>query len=299
MVLAPRYPGVNPIPWAVAGAAVAAAGSIGSGLLSASASKDAAKTQADAANRATQAQLDMYDKTVARESPYLNAGNNALGQLQKLLGLDGSQGGPAGANPVLQMLGLDGSGGAGQIDPTKFQGSPGYQYQLLEGMKAITNSNARGGLGGNALRELQTTGQGLANQNWNQYLGNASNSWQQMLANISNLVAGGQNAASFLGTTGTNVANKVGDNTIGAGNALAGGIMGANNATTGGINNALQSLITGLNNPNVQGGLKNIFGGGSGGNYYSVDPNGQSVAPNTWGSQPDSYYLPGGAGYGG
>lgn len=264
------------MPWAVAGAAVAAGGSIISGMMGADASKAAAKTQAEAADRATQAQLGMYNQTVDREQPFVQAGTNGLADLTKLLGI-GSPGGPT--SPVLQMLGIGGPGGVGgtgQIDPRTFQGSPGYQFQLQQGTNAVTNSAAaNGGLGGNALRQLMGVGQQTANQGWQQYLGNVGNAWQSQIGNISSLVAGGQNAAANLGTIGTQVGGQIGSNIWGAGNATANGITGSASAFGGGLNNASQSIMTLLANPKFQSLFKGdgTSGGGAGigvnGNDYS------------------------------
>jgi hypothetical protein len=222
----------------------------------------------------------MYNQNVAREQPFVSAGTNALPGLLKMLGLDSSGNGTP-SSPILNMLGL-GTGGTGQIDPTKFQSSPGYQYQLQQGLNGVTNSY-KGNIGGNALRELQSTGQGLANQGWNQYLSNASGAYQNLVGNVSNVVGSGQ---------GTQVANQVGSNLIGAGNATAAGITGSANSTTSGLTDVSKTLSGLLNSSAFQ----NLFKSG-GGSYSSIDPNGTSVAPNTWSSQPDSAYLPGGSSY--
>lgn len=258
------------MPWAVAGAAVAAAGSIGSGILGADASESAAKTQAGAAEAATAAELQMYNQTVAREQPFLQAGTNALPALQKLLGLSPGGGGQA-SSPLLQMLGYGGPGGtgAGNINPATFQGAPGFQYQLQQGTNAVTNSAAaNGGLGGNALRQLQQTGQGLANQGWQQYLGNFGGAYQNLVGNVSSLVAGGQNAAGNLGTVGTQVGSQIGSNLIGAGNALGAGQIGSANTISGGINGGIQNLLPLLMSLQSGGG-----GGGSGVGNLASTPN--------------------------
>ena len=101
------------------------------------------------------------------------------------------------------------------------------------------------------MKALQSTGQGLANQNWNSYLGQ-----------ISGLVNNGQNAAGALGTTGQNYANASNANTIGAGNAAASGIIGSNNALTGGINSAIQNGFMMYN-------FGGMGGGGGGNNLFS------------------------------
>ena len=249
-----------PFGWAgAAAAAIGAAGSIGSGIIGSDASKSAAAQQAAAENNATNAELGMYNQTVAREQPFVSAGQNALTSLQGLLGL-GSSGGPS--SPILAMLGI-GPGGAtgGGINPATFQGSPGYQYQLQQGTNAVTNANAPTGIGGNALRQLQQTGQGLANQNWSQYLGNASSAWQQLLGGVGGIANMGQNAAANLGSTATTVGGQIGSNAIGAGTALAAGTMGSANALAGGINGGINNVLPYLLQQQQGGGGTSLITG--------------------------------------
>lgn len=252
------------MPWGVAAAtAIGAGGSIYNGIMGRNAAKDAAGAQVQAANIASQTERDMFNQTTAREQPFVNAGTNALGSLQQLLGI--GPGGAGATSPILKMLGL-GPGGTGNIDPSTFQGSPGYQYQLQQGTNAVTNS-AHGNLGGNMLRALQQTGQGLANQNWNQYLGQSNNAFNSLVGNVSNLVGTGASAAGQLGTIGTNVAGQIGGNQIGAGNAQAGGIIGGANAMAGGIDGLLKALATGAmasggGNGSTSALISSLFSGG-------------------------------------
>lgn len=223
----------------------------------------------------------MYNQTVAREQPFLTAGTNALTQLQQLLGI--GPGGGGATNPILSMLGI-GPGGAagGGINPATFQGSPGYQYQLQQGMNAVTNANAPTGVGGNALRQLQQTGQGLANQNWNQYLGNASSAWQQLLGGIGSVVGLGQNAAGNLGNAAQAVGGEIGANSIYGGNALGQGAINSASALAGGANGALQnSIIPFLLSQQSSGGVSPVTGLG---NIFSGYQ---------WGGMPNSSTLGG------
>ena len=253
---------------------IGAAGSAISGILGANAAGNAAKTEANAANQASATELNMFDQTQANLRPFISGGTNALASLQSLLGI--SPGGSGATSPILAMLGL-GPGGTGSINPATFQGSPGYQYQIQQGENAVTNSAAaHGGIGGNALRQLQSTGQGLANQNFNQFLGNASNAWQNLVGNVSGVAGMGQNAATSLGNFGQNTAGQIGQNTIAAGNDMAAGTMGQANAlggifngvgnnallyalmngaqTGGGLGNSLYNGITSLGVPGTTGG---------------------------------------------
>lgn len=106
--------------------------------------KEAARIQAQAADRATEEERRQFDITRQDQMPWLEAGRAALGRLQ---------------------------------DPNAFQADPGYQWQRNEGMRGIENSfAARGGAAsGNALRALSEFNQGLADQSygnwWNRQAG--------------------------------------------------------------------------------------------------------------------------------
>lgn len=196
----------------------------------------------------------MYDQAQQGLSPYINAGTNALGDLQKMLGIGPGGAGPT--SPVLQMLGIGPNGAptGGGINPSTFQGSPGYQYALQQGTNAVTN-NAQGNLGGNQLLALQQKGQGLANQNWNQYLGNVGNSWQSLVGNVSGIAGNGQNAATDLAGMGLKTGALVGGNQIGAGQAQAAGTIGSANQ--------IENMIKGLTSSATMG-LTGTTGGGGG-----------------------------------
>jgi len=268
------------MPWGVAAAAaVGAVGSIASGAIGAGAASSAAADQEAASLAATQAQQQMFQQTQQTEQPFISGGTNALTQLQQLLsngGLSsnnqllqmlgittGANG--ASTNPILQALGYGGtSGGIGAINPSTFQGSPGYQFQLQQGLNAVTNSAAaNGGLGGNALKSLQSYGTGLANQDWYNYLSSLSGAYgnltntlgttqQNQISNLQGVATLGQNAAGNLGTNATTTAGQIGSNIIGAGNAAAAGTVGSANAIAGGLNgvsnNAIQYLLANQNN---------------------------------------------------
>lgn len=254
------------MPWAAAGGALSAVGSITSGILGSNAASSAAKAQQQAAAQATALEQQQFQTTQANLQPFLAGGTNAFSQLQGLLGLNQGGGGPT--SPILQMLGIGGPGGtgAGNINPSTFQGSPGYQYQVQQGQNALTNQFAAQGGGatsGNALRALQQQGKGMANQNWNAYLGQAGNAWQQLVGNVANVAGAGQNAAVQQGGFGQNFGTQAGSNAIGAGNAQAGGIVGSTNALAGGIGGGIGGLNALLTNPQLQALIQNMGGGGT------------------------------------
>lgn len=230
------------------GFAAAAVASLGSGIMGANASSNAASTEANAANQATSTELGMFNQTQQDLAPYMAGGTNSLAALQKLLGI-GPGGAGSGISPIMSMLGMGGPGGVGgtgSINPATFQASPGYQYQLQQGTNAVTNgAAANGGLGGNAMRALQQTGQGLANQNFNQYISQANGAYQGLVGNLTNLTNMGQSAAAGVGNAAMATGNQIGANQIGAGSALGSGMLGSANALGGGLNGAGQNALLG------------------------------------------------------
>lgn len=231
------------MPFAVAAAGIGAAGSIATGIMGSNASSAAARAQENAANQASQLEQGMYNQTRQDLAPYMDAGTNALSAYQKMLGI--GPGGTGATSPILQMLGIgpNGQPTGGGINPATFQSSPGYQFQLQQGMDAVTNSNAaRGGLGGNALKALQQYGSGLANQSWNQYLQNANTGWNTLTSNVGGLANTGATVAQNLGRFSMGLGGALGENAMEVGNAQAGGIMGGYKALSGGIGQAIGDI---------------------------------------------------------
>jgi hypothetical protein len=127
-------------------------------------------------------------------APWLQAGGNALGQLQQGLGGVGS-GAQFAPDALLRQemgLGYNLPNYAPQQlkteqlnipDPSnpntirQFQQSPGYQYNLGQQQQAIQQSAAgrTGALSGNMLQALQSNASGLANQDYYNWLGQATN----------------------------------------------------------------------------------------------------------------------------
>ena len=72
-------------------------------------------------------------------------------------------------------LGLNGPAGNAAATAA-FQAGPGYQFALEQGLEGVTRAANAAGMGasGNMLREAQTYGQGLANQEYNNWLENVT-----------------------------------------------------------------------------------------------------------------------------
>jgi hypothetical protein len=217
-----------------------------SALISANGAQSAAKTQANAANQATQAQLQMFNQTQANEAPYLAAGGNALQTLMQGEGLTTGQNNANVANGSLTAA----------FNPANLAQTPGYQFTMQQGLQALLDSqSATGGVGGgNTLKAITQYGQGLASTTYQQQLQDYMAQQQQQFSQLQTLAGSGQNAAANLGALSANVGQSVGSNIIGAGNASAAGTVGATNAATGAISNLSSNYL-----------LSSLLGGGSGG----------------------------------
>jgi hypothetical protein len=213
---------------------ITAGASIIGGGMAAQGGRDAANTQAAAADRAAALQKQMFDEQQRLSAPYREAGVTGQNRLMELMGLGGNTG-AAGYGKYAQDFGM-----------SDFVTDPGYAFRLSEGQKAIDRSAAaRGGTqSGAALRAATRYGQDMGSQEY----GNAYNRYQtnrsNQLAPLGSLMTSGQNAAAGAGAAAGNY-GVTGGNTIMAGGAAnAAGQLGVGNT----INNALGTAASSYQN---------------------------------------------------
>jgi hypothetical protein len=161
------------MPFAVAAAGVGVAGSLIGGAMQSS----AIKSGQDQANA-------QYQQQIARTQPWVDTGGQANTQTANLLGLNGQDA----ANQAMST----------------YQQSPGYAWQMQQGLRATDAGAAATGMlrSGAALKAEQTFGQGLANSDFSQYY--------NRLANLSttgaNAAAGDATTANAAAQTDTSAA---------------------------------------------------------------------------------------------
>jgi hypothetical protein len=221
---------------------------VGSSLIGANAASSAARTQANAANRAADISNEQYQQTRQDQMPWMQAGQRALGKLEA-------------ASDYTPF-------GMGQ-----FTQDPGYAFRLKEGQRALdASAAARGGLiSGNALRAAQGYGQEMGSQEYQ----NAFNRYQiernAKLAPLQSLAGVGQTTAQQLGQTGATNAANVGNYLTGGAAAQAAGQVGGANAITSGLgtylnytqgNNLLNALRGGSVPSNANTTIPMQAGGG-------------------------------------
>ena len=168
-----------------------------------------------------------------------------------------------GADMYSNALGLNGPQG-NQTAVGAFQAGPGYDFALDQGLDAISRRrNAVGMLdSGNADRDAQTFGMGMANQEYSNWLGRlqgyqplelqATQGANQTLANLGLAEAGmlntaGTNKAGIASGTGLNLANI----TSGLGTTLGNVNIGEAN-TLAGLNERSNAQRLGLSQNNAQ-----------------------------------------------
>lgn len=217
--------------------------SIGASLLGGyeqnKAAQDAAGQSAQASANALAEQRRQFNIGQQNLAPYLGAGRQAL-----------------------NYLGSNIYGGAPTFQPGQYQESPGYQFQLQQGQKALTNQLSAAGMrgSGRALQAAERFGQGLANQDYNQWYQRQLQAHQQnqqdyqnYLSRIYQLAGLGSGAVNTGVTAGQNYANAAGN--IQMQNAQTQGQLGMYGAA--GLNNALQA---GLGNYLAYGAYQNALG---------------------------------------
>jgi hypothetical protein len=240
------------MPWAAAAIAGSAVIGGATSLIGSSMAADASKDAADLQNQ-------RYATTRGDLSPYFQPGYNALNDAYGLARLGPTGGGPDYLSQAAGNL-------PGRMTQAELEATPGYQFDLREGLKAVQSSAAARGLGvsGASLKGAANFATGLANKTYldqfnvgqkrfEDYLnlntgqqGNVTNSFNRL-----NAIAGmGANAAAGLGTTGAGLANTAGNYINQGGLASAAGLQGVGNAVTGGVNNylgynALQNYLGG------------------------------------------------------
>lgn len=222
---------------AIAGAAVVGgATSMIAGSKAAKAQRDAAAQSAAASDRATQAQIEearrQYDTTRADYTPYREVGYGALG---KLAGMYGVQSMDAAGHPTA----AGGASGAGYSGDGGFTASPGYDFRMSEGLKAIDRQNAARGIlnSGGADKARMRYAQGLASSEYDTYANRiAALAGVGQSATGSTAAAGANSSGQIVNALGQNGQNQMTAATN-AGNARASSYANAGSAINGTVNN--------------------------------------------------------------
>ena len=184
--------------------------------------------------------------------PGLNLGSNERGfqprdglppQLRQQFGLDRQMGG--------SQTGAPAQASADPLDVIR--NTPGYNFQLEQGTRALNaNRSAGGSSGGELLKDFSRFNQGVA-----------SSFYQDYANRLQDIATGGNAAASSSANRAITSGANIGNSLQNAGNARASGIVG----TTNSITNLITELAGGLGQGSFgapSGGLCNLGGSGDG-----------------------------------
>lgn len=244
-------------------AAVAGGSALISGATSLIGSSEAADAQQHAADQANATQQGMFNQTQKNLSPYMELGSQATASLGSLTGVGGT-------NPLSSPL-LSGVPLPPNMTEDQLVKTPGYKFNLSQGLESVQNAAAARGLGnsGAAFKGAATFATGLADSTYQNQFNNYQQQFNNQVTNQTNqfnrllsLSGQGENAAAGLGNVGQQTAANIGNNLVGAGNAQGAsyiaGANGVSNALSGGLNSyALMNYINGV------GSKVNPMSGGS------------------------------------
>jgi hypothetical protein len=227
---------------------VAAAVIGGSALLSAGSSLLGSSAASSAASKSAAEQLSMYNQTRSDLLPYNTTGQNALSSAYNL-----ATGSPTGGGP--DYVSQAASNVPGTMTQSQLEQTPGYQWQMQQGLKAVQSAAASRGLGvsGASIKGGATYATNLADSNYETQFNNQQSRFTDYLnlntgqqSNLTNqfnrlnsLASLGENAAATTGQQGTTAASNYGNYTTQAGADTAAGYKGVSNALTSGVNNYL------------------------------------------------------------
>lgn len=208
-------------------------------------------------------------------NPYIQAGQNAMGQLQGQYGnltsnptgvlnqISGNWQTPVGVSNQIQSNWQQPTNTMNQIGST-YQSSPGYNFNVQQATSAANNAAAAGGMVGSPQEQQQLahTVSGIADQDYNQYLGNALNQYNTSVGRNLNQMNTYTNQGLGLygqGLNGLEDINKMGYGASSEmGQDLASALMSQANLAYSGQQN--QNQNQGGSMGNLFGSLGNLFG---------------------------------------
>lgn len=182
--------------------------------------------------------------------PYMNAGQGAMNQLQDQYGkMVGNYGG---VQDKYNQLMNDPNAFLAKIG-AGYQKSPGFDWQMNQGMNAANNAAAAGGMAGSPQHQQQaaTMAEGLANQDYYNYMNKALGAFNTGLSGNAGLYGMGIQGLQGLNQMGYNASNEYGQD---IGNYL----MNQGNMAYAG--QATQSQAQGSQWGDIFGGLASLAG---------------------------------------
>jgi len=177
----------------------------------------ATSAQVGASREANDLQRYMYDQQRADAQPWLEAGTGALQDMR---------------NADLWT----------NFSADKFEKSPGYDFRLQEGLKAVNNAaSARGNIDSGAnMKALTRYGQGFASNEYENAYNRYNTDQNRQFNQLSSIAGLGQVSNQQVSQAGQNYANVASGNIVGRGNAIAGGNIARGNRNVQLVDSGIQ-----------------------------------------------------------
>ena len=267
----------DPVTAIAVGAGVGALGSVAGGYLQGEAAKDAANTQAQAAQQGQDTMRQMYAQNAPYWKPYVSLGETGASKISSMMPYLTQQYPtykPATTAEVMAQLPAN------------------YQFMKEQGLGAVRQASNVAGGGSNVTRAATKFAEDYASNAYQNALQNLMSQQQQQynqqqgqrtgiyntLASIANI---GQQGAAGLSNLGTGTATNIANLQTQAAQAQAAGQVGQANAYSTGISNLAGNIAGGAT-------LYGMLGSGA-------QTGGMSQAPASWQSQTgwQGNYIPG------
>ena len=194
-----------------------------------------------------------YNQTRTDLYPYNAYGQQAAGQIASLNASGWTTGQPDYLSQAAAAL-------PGQMTQAQLEQTPGYQFQLAQGLQATQQNAAAQGLGmsGAAMKGAAAYATGLADTNYETQFNNAQTQYSDLMGlntgqqgnitNQYNRLSGtaslGENAGAQTGSTGAQAVSASGTALTAEGAAQAAGTVGQANAITGNISSLAGNYLT-------------------------------------------------------
>lgn len=249
--------------------AALAIGGIGSSIANIFGAQSAASAQGKAAQLANQLALQQQQQGLAAQRNYFNAGTADLSNIS-------NQGATAYSNLNAAIPGLT---APIVMDQKTLEATPGYQFNLSQGLRGVNLSGVGAGLSGAQAKAAAQFATGLADSTYQNQFANANTNKQNAFNFLLGTANLGTQAAGQYGAESTVAGNAALGNSQAVGNTLAGNAVGAGNAQ------GAADVATGKQ-------IGNMFGVGA--NYFSNPSNNPfgNYGPSSAGQPGSNYFGP-------
>lgn len=205
--------------------------------------QSAADAQKEAAAQATQQVLQQQQKGLDTQKSYFDQSTKDLAGI--------SSAGSAAYNNLLSAL--PDLVKPITMDQKTLEATPGYQFNLDQGIRGVNLSTVANGLSGGQAKAAARYATGLADSTYQNQFNNANTNKQNAFNFLLNSAQPGINAAGTYAGAGTSAGNAALSNTQAVGNTISGNTVGAGNAQ------AAADIATGKNVGNMISGAAGAY----------------------------------------